>query len=291
VAVLTSIWWLRGIILYGLEPFLAAFTTGGMGFNFFKHLLLFGITEEYHSLNIAVLAILGLFALLTEKKYFLPLWLLVILSLTPRSGSTFAMIPVSLMSSIALVDIILPALDKRSKSKFPTPPDHPKRLWGSKLLLGYLFISLLLSAILQPYIPDSGLEILSSGERAAMKWVSENVKEDSQFLVLTGEEISDDQAVEWFPYLANRYSISTLQGSEWIPDGSFAMKWDFYTDLNECFDTPENCLEPITVSYDLMYSHIYLSLKPDTRPESSMPDHRTKESCSFSYHSSRGGLP
>lgn len=264
VLMLTSPWWLRGIVLYGLDPFMAALGTGGTSLLFFQRILLFGITGEVNSYNMAVLAIIGFFALWADKRYFLPVWLLVILIGTPRSGPTFAMIPVSLMGSVALTDFILPVLNTRVKPRSSSHLGASKNNWLGVVLLSYLLVSLLLSGFLQPNVPDTEMKILTDEEREAMQWISENTPEDSSFILLTGKAIWNDEINEWFPYLADRYSITTLQGSEWLPDGSFGVKRQFYIKSIECLESLEDCLEPLAAKYELSYTHIYLPMAPSS---------------------------
>lgn len=265
VVLFTSPWWLRVILQSGGDPFFAALNTSGFGTRFIQHLVFFGITGEINSFNISVLAIIGFFYLIHKKKYFVPLWLLVILILTPRAGFTYAMIPVSLLSGVSLLEIIIPVFQKRDTiGDNPPQAGTPKLSKTNLVLLSYLLISLLLSAFLQPYAPDSLLGVLSEDERAAMKWVSENTPIDGTFLILTHETVWDDEISEWFPYLADRYSISTLQGSEWLSGDSFARKYYFYIDSIACLDAPEDCLEPLAEKYELTYTHVYLPLEPSS---------------------------
>jgi hypothetical protein len=63
------------------------------------------------------------------------------------------------------------------------------------------------------------LDSLPSGERDAMAWVASNTPPDAQVLVLSATRSwEEDMVGEWFPLLAQRHSVLTPQGAEWLPD-------------------------------------------------------------------------
>ena len=61
-------------------------------------------------------------------------------------------------------------------------------------------------------------EPLGSDDHAAMGWARSSTPVDSRFVVLSSEIWSRSDEAEWFPYLADRVSVTTMQGREWLPD-------------------------------------------------------------------------
>jgi hypothetical protein len=67
------------------------------------------------------------------------------------------------------------------------------------------------------YSGNSYLQILNKENREAMTWVKENTPSESQFLVLDFPYgWFSDMPAEWFPALAERKSLLTVQGQEWL---------------------------------------------------------------------------
>jgi len=61
-------------------------------------------------------------------------------------------------------------------------------------------------------------EPLGTDDREAMAWVRDETPEDARFVVLSDEIWSRSDEAEWFPYLTDRISVTTMQGREWLPD-------------------------------------------------------------------------
>lgn len=61
-------------------------------------------------------------------------------------------------------------------------------------------------------------EPLGSDDRALMEWVRRSTPPDARFAVLSDETWARADEAEWFPYLADRVSVVTMQGREWLPD-------------------------------------------------------------------------
>jgi len=61
-------------------------------------------------------------------------------------------------------------------------------------------------------------EPLGPDDSALMAWIRDETPEDARFVVLSDEIWSRADEAEWFPYLADRVSVMTMQGREWLPD-------------------------------------------------------------------------
>jgi hypothetical protein len=64
--------------------------------------------------------------------------------------------------------------------------------------------------------------------------------------------------MEWFPALANRKSITTVQGSEWLPGkAGYKQQLESNRNVHQCLVRDVQCLNPVNGNYDF----ILLSLK------------------------------
>jgi hypothetical protein len=76
-----------------------------------------------------------------------------------------------------------------------------------------------------------------------MDWIMANTPEDAAVLVIAGEAWPLDAAGEWFPLLAERRSLSTVQGSEWMGRGEFETRRRRHAWLLNCATrTSDNCV-------------------------------------------------
>ena len=63
---------------------------------------------------------------------------------------------------------------------------------------------------------------------------------------------------EWFPVLARRVSVGTVQGHEWLPGREFYRRMTQYAELAKCRDTDAECVEQWSVSNRQDFTHILL---------------------------------
>ena len=257
--VLSSVWWLPAILRHGIKPLLAAFGTSGLGLNFIKEAFLFGITDKFGSHVIATLAIVGFFYLLSQKKLFIPLWLVCTLIVTPRSGGNFAVILVAMLGGFAITDVILPILNKgKPGDKTDGLPVNKNYSRVALFFILYMFISIVLSANMQFYKNDTVLHSLTQKDVAGMEWVAKHTAPDSKFVIITEYTIWSDYYNEWFPYFAERQSLNTVQGSEWLPGNSFDINYTTYYAIRECLGFYPDCLETQAKEYEIPLTHVYL---------------------------------
>jgi hypothetical protein len=106
---------------------------------------------------------------------------------------------------------------------------------------------------------------VSNGEQTAMQWVKEHTPTASQFLVLTGEpEAMCESSAEWFPALAERTSLTTLQGREWLLGNEFGNFIGHRADIQSCIDEGLECLKRKSAYFGADYDYIYISIKTPT---------------------------
>jgi hypothetical protein len=80
--------------------------------------------------------------------------------------------------------------------------------------------------------------------------------------VLTGEpEAMCESSAEWFPALAERTSLSTLQGREWLLGNKFGEFIGHRADIQSCVDGGLECLKREASYFGMDYDYIYVSIK------------------------------
>ncbi|HEX2924630.1 MAG TPA: hypothetical protein VHS28_11475, partial [Chloroflexota bacterium] len=199
---------------------------------------------------------------------------LVVFLKTPRSAESEGALPLALLASVGLHEAVLPGFHVATRR------GNSAALWrgfvscAGRLAIRYrlalpmlvLGVASLLGVVyLQwPKLVSSSysLDTLPSADRLAMKWVSEHSPEKSTFLVLTTTwSWEEDSVAEWFPVLAQRRSVLTPQGSEWLPSGAFARKVCLFTRVRDIAARGKGVeeLERWASEHGVAFSHIYVS--------------------------------
>lgn len=253
----SSPWWLTVVLRHGFAPFLAAGGTGGFSLGFVNSLILFDLTGETGPALFAILAVLGVFYAFSRKQYFLGTLAIVTVVLLQRSGPNYMVVPAAILAAQALIEVILPGISAVRIGEKPA-------LLG-KILLGYLGLNLLFSAFVVIYDAESPLQAISPEEAQAMAWVRENTPAESRFLVLADLEWWNDLHGEWFPYLAERQAVNTLQGSEWLPDDRFNQSLTWRTAARECLISPEGCLSDLLES-GIPFEYVFVVKQNELNP-------------------------
>lgn len=89
----------------------------------------------------------------------------------------------------------------------------------------------------------------------AMIWARENTPAESSFLILSGrEDVMTDPVQEWFPALAERHSVSTLQGLEWTLEDEFIIRWAQLGNLQSC--RAADCIHARVREMELEFTHL-----------------------------------
>ena len=241
VLIMTSPWWITLLIRYGLDPFLAASKTSEWEPSKFQNILsiLNIFNDELGGIPLSVLAIIGWLLSVVRKDWFLPVWLVAIFLTTPRHGPTAAAMPLAILASVGLAQFIMPLLIQAAvstKNTFNIVQVFLSKLnrnntFYQRLLPNYvigsciiavMYILLMTKIHYSKYTP---LVALTETERSAMVWLKNNTPSESEFVVLSGSfSWQDDRVAEWFPVLADRKSLTTAQGLEWIRGNVFRSK-------------------------------------------------------------------
>jgi hypothetical protein len=109
--------------------------------------------------------------------------------------------------------------------------------------------------------------VLSREERADIAWVKTNTSPGSRFLILDKHDNPVySPLTEWFPALAERRSIATIQGTEWLPGkDNFVQRFRAIEGVHYCLFQNAACIDGFLPNLpDGVYDYILLSVK-DTR--------------------------
>ncbi|MEX0749585.1 MAG: hypothetical protein WD359_02150, partial [Dehalococcoidia bacterium] len=262
-AVIVAPWAAVVTARHGLTPYLAAAQSGNSNvFAPIMSLLRYQATIEPFFQLTGALSLVGACWLLARRQFLLPAWLVATAVFDSRVFPTSASFIVAMMAAYAVVDVLLPLLRGiRSAAADASSADvtrsAPRWLAPTAVCLGVAYM--LLSAVATSPRLLTGVTI---DERAGMDWVEENTPEASTFAVVSGDRWPIDRTSEWFPALAGRRSVATVQGAEWLPNGAFRAAISDYDALQVCADRDGECLQEWADSTARSFDYVYIPKLP-----------------------------
>lgn len=207
-AALSAPWWALCLARFGLQPFLASFHSGGSAWP--PQLWANLSNSEYFFPLVTLVALVGA-ALFARKVPLLPLWMALILMSEARSPRHFITIPLAMAAALAVAQV------------------RPRILRVASAAILSCWLGIQAASI------ASGYRALSATQRDAMKWTKFHTSPGARFVVIHAQGWADpwfDLEAEWFPALARRRSLNTIQGSEWLPGGAFDRQIERYKTLS-----------------------------------------------------------
>lgn len=283
---LTSPWWLTVLAHHGLDPFIAANGTGGTVFSndanrvsvMLSIARAISTSEPFFPL-IASLGLLGAVLCFATNRFLLPTWWVVIILLDVRAFATYASIPIGLLAGIAIAEGLLPLLRRR----FTQEPASESGAWERNsqpglasrtfvevakpaFVLGcLLYYAAFAATVKQPGLGElTSLDAVDPGQRTAMEWIATSTPPGARFLVIPSSPWETGKESEWFPVLANRPSLATVQGTEWLPNSAFNQRINAYYDLWGCSFAGPACLDRWEAQTGLTFTHVYLPASDGT---------------------------
>lgn len=240
VALLTAAWWVTVLRYYGPAPFQSAIQTG------IHETWLASLFHTFFSMQgalpiLPVFGLIGIFAVLRRHEVFLILWAFLPFFVDPRNAPAIAIFPLLMLASEGLYYLHAEFTHMYSATFART--QHTENY--SSLITHGSFACILLYLFLISYtIPPKLAAIsLDTSDRKTMQWIRNNTPPESLFLLMTNAgNISPmtDSYQEWFPVLAERRSVNTLQGMEWVLGPNFFSYSRKLVALQACPDT--DCL-------------------------------------------------
>jgi hypothetical protein len=257
VLVVTSPWWGTVLIHNGITPFLAAGRTGVYSLEGFLQIFTSSITHEIGLQIIASLALIGLFWQLAERKYFVPVWALVILVSEPRSAALFLCPCVAILASCALTGILKVINRAAYPGQSMTVDPQPLSSRVSQVFFILLSVIWIVSSMGTNFALLN-TTTLTKSDQVAFDWVKSNTGSQAKFLVLTGDSPLNDPVSEWFPALTGRTSLATVQGHEWDDQNSFAGLLARSVAVQKCMGQSIRCLETWADGNHFVIDYLYV---------------------------------
>jgi hypothetical protein len=256
---------------HGIEPFVAAAAAARADSHSplvgLLALLRFDFTDEPFLRVFAVLGLLGLAVRLSRRQFFLPAWFVLLHTVEPRGGTLFMMMPLAMAAGSCLDDIILPALtlDGASQPATRQTASVPAAAWlgqilqgrGQALFLGFLVVYGCLAA----YAVGANIQrefTLNTHDQKAFEWVRVHTPLDARFALVTQALPLRDASSDWFPALANRRSIATVFGMEWVRSADFAARIELNSTLQACAHKDTECLKSWAEEQEEPVDYVYL---------------------------------
>ena len=255
---LAAPWWGTVLARHGLNPFIASAEHGGT-------LVASGraplwvwqtvidpvFTAEPFFSFVGALGALGALLALAHGRWMLPAWWALIILLHMRSFATFTVIPTALLAAFVTVEVALPAA-REVRRRAPSERGGRWRI----AVVGAAAIAVMLYGAVEPNRGEARLlRPVSEADQTAMQWISIRTPEDARFLVIPEREWFGDREGEWFPVLAERESLGTPQGLEWV-DGAFDERVALHARARSCAVQHADCLEALLE--DASFSFVYL---------------------------------
>ncbi|MGE3960198.1 MAG: hypothetical protein AB7F65_00785 [Dehalococcoidia bacterium] len=245
------------IARHGFDPFLAAREYGGSAIGQADLALMWAdLINPIHTGEpffplIAALGLLGAVYAVVRGSWLLPSWWLLTVVMGTRAFPTLAAISVAMLAAIAVREVIVPAFDRATAGA----PGSSRFRQLVAAGVGVVTLFFLVGASLEDSRGDQRyLRPLTDAEVQAMEWIAEETPEDSTFLVISRNGWYADRDGEWFPALAERENVATVQGYEWV-EGEFARREELQAMAQMCLPGEGNCLGSVLniEAFDYVY--------------------------------------
>lgn len=274
VLALTAPWWGSVIGYHGLRPFLDANGSGGTFFTnpddrhiaieSIKHLT--ATSEPYFPL-IGALGVVGVAIAAATGRYLVPLWWLTIFVLDIRSFATFSAVPVALMTGITVSELIVPALQRgaarmNANNRLNRFLSRPRTFGLAIPALAVLMLAIYYVSsgafVHDPRSESATLVSLAPEEIDVMHWAAAETGSDDRFVVIPSTPWETAKEAEWFPAMADRTSLATVQGSEWLPNHEFDRRIWEHNWLWGCGNATTACLTSWIRASGLDFTYLWL---------------------------------
>jgi hypothetical protein len=219
-------------------------------------------SDEPYLTIIILLAIIGIAVLISKREYLLPCFYVIPFVIEPRNAANVNTIPMSMLASVALFQLILPGLRSFEEKRLNIEYQNPFQSRSGKILVAYLLIVTFIGMLY--FSIQLSNKRVSEENLKAFDWVSKNAPANSRFLVVTGNtDLFSDWTLEWVPALTNRVSLTTIQGREWLDGQLFTERVGNIQSLQRCIlnEAPLVCVEEQAKKLGSDYSYIYISKK------------------------------
>ncbi len=184
VLAVTAPWW-ETVGTDGIAPFLAAGRTGVYSVEGILQIFQSNFTHEIGLQIIAALALVGFFWQISQRKYFIPVWALVILISEPRSAPLFLCPCSAILAGTALIGIMSFFNRAEIPPRAGIGEPHPLSGTVSRVLFILLSVFWIVSSMGTVYALLNSAA-LTNLDQKSFDWVISGSGSQDEFLVLTG---------------------------------------------------------------------------------------------------------
>jgi hypothetical protein len=142
----------------------------------------------------------------------------------------------------------------------PLPSSRVPTRLGVGVLGTFLLFAAFSATLRMPGLPGgiSDLTAISREERWAMRWVARVTPAASRILVVSQKSWETDKTSEWLPVISERVSVATVQGTEWLPRGTFDRRRAEFNALQGCGNWLAECLDGWRERTGLEFTHVFI---------------------------------
>jgi hypothetical protein len=178
-------------------------------------------------------AVVGLVVGLLVGPWRLVVLLVLVYAAGPGGGDFLGAVPWALLAGVGVAGVVHLIERHRTTSGAVLAVVAAALLFGTFSTLG--------SSVHE----GSKLQGISNEQAAAMRWVADELPPDTPFVVATVDTWGNDEVSEWFPAIAERPSIGTVQGSEWLGREAFERREDVHLALVGCIGATAVCYRDV----------------------------------------------
>jgi hypothetical protein len=91
-----------------------------------------------------------------------------------------------------------------------------------------------------------------------MTWILEQTEPQARFIVATVVDWGGDEISEWFPAVAQRQSVATVQGSEWLGRAGFRSQRERNRAVISCTLSTDRCMAQWAASEGLVDAWLFI---------------------------------
>ena len=104
----------------------------------------------------------------------------------------------------------------------------------------------------------SRLQRVSGDHVAAMEWVRDGAEPGARFIVATVVGWGEDEISEWFPAVAQRQSVATVQGTEWLGPEGHRDQRNRHQAVLRCTPSTDRCMAEWAASEGLADAWLFI---------------------------------
>jgi hypothetical protein len=199
---------------------------------------------------VSPLAIAGLIISILGRALRLPILLVLVYLTGPGGGDFLGVVAWSLLAGVGFSAVLETGIRVGLGVR-------PRPTMIGALVVGSMFFAVL-SAIGSTIHEQSKLHAVSADHATAMRWVSQESDHAAEFLVATVDTWGNDEVSEWFPALAQRRSLGTVQGSEWLGSDGFDRQELIHLGLVGCMHSTADCYRGVADRADAPGAYLFI---------------------------------